>query len=140
MKSRNIKFLSCLTIMVLSVASFVFSSCNKDEEESRTEEIGKAVGTWICIRSTETYQGVKQEDLAVGGKVCINMDGTYTSTIVEVGFKGTYSYDGKRIEVTKSSGESFIIEISINDRRMTWRGAYNDGTSFQYIFNKTSVI
>ncbi len=140
MKNRNIKFWSCLTILVLSVASFVFSSCNKDEEESRAEEIGKAVGTWICISSTETYQGVKQEDFVVDGKVCINMDGTYTSTIEAIGFKGTYSYDGKRIEVTKSSGESFIIEISINNRRMTWRGTYNDGTSFQYIFNKSSVI
>lgn len=139
MKNNNLKFCAFAAVLIIAVAGIAFTSCNKDEKESRMEDISKAVGTWSCIRSTETYQGVNQEDLVVDGKVCINIDGTYTSTIEAIGYKGTYSYDGKRIEVTKSSGESFIIEISINNRRMTWRGIYKNGTSFYYIFNKTSL-
>ena len=130
MKNNNLKFCAFAAVLIIAVAGITFTSCNKDEKESRMEDISKAVGTWSCIRSTETYQGVNQEDLVVDGKVCINMDGTYTSTIEAIGYKGTYSYDGKRIEVTKSSGESFMIEISINNRRMTWRGIYKNGTSF----------
>ena len=69
MKNNNLKFCAFAAVLIIAVAGITFTSCNKDEKESRMEDISKAVGTWSCIRSTETYQGVNQEDLVVDGKV-----------------------------------------------------------------------
>ncbi|MBQ5872455.1 MAG: lipocalin family protein, partial [Bacteroidaceae bacterium] len=87
------------------------------------------------VKSTDTYQGMSQDGLLVGAQIKINENGTFTSTSYNFGRSGTYTYKGNQI-TAKSSAGTFVVTVTIDGDKMTWRGTSSTGVSFQYVFQR----
>lgn len=125
-------------IATVLVACTLFS-CGSDEKNAETEtqvNIDEAVGTWMCTSSSDTYQGNTHTGLLVGAQVTIKNDGTYTSTSNSIGAKGSYTMNGDTFTVKNSSGDTFVVKVSVNGNTMTWQGTSSTGVSFNYVFAK----
>lgn len=130
------KIIKMLSILLAMVALPMIFACSSDHAEEEVLDIQKAYGTWMCIQSTDTYHGQSHNGLLVGVQVTINKGGTYTSTSLDFGYSGTYTYTGNKITARNSSGDTFVVKVSINGDRMTWSGTASTGISFKYIFQK----
>ena len=118
---------------------FTLSSCGSDEEKTETStqiNVNQAVGTWMCTSSTDTYEGKTYTGLLVGAQVTIKNDGTYTSTSSSIGKQGSYVMNGNTFTAKNSSGDTFVVKVSINGNTMTWQGTSSTGVSFHYVFAK----
>ena len=133
------KFLKLLSIIMLAVIVMPMAvSCSNDEVEEPFD-INKAIGTWMCIQSTDTYMGQSQDGLLVGKEITVNKGGTYTSTSYEFGYNGTYyTYTDNKITAKNNRGETFVVTVSFSGDKMTWKGTASTGVSFHYIFQKES--
>lgn len=130
------KIVKMLSILLAMVALPMSVACSSDSEEDEVFDINKAYGTWMCIQSTDSYQGHSQNGLLVGAQITINKGGTYSSTASSFGRTGTYTYTGNQITARSSSGDTFVVTVSINGDKMTWSGTASTGVSFKYVFQK----
>ena len=131
-----------LLALPMMLMSFVFCGCGDDDEKTEVisdgELISKAIGTWMCVKSTDTQQGHSYDGLMVGKEVTINAGGTYTSTAQSFGYTGTYSVNGNTVTVKSNSGGTFVITVTFSGKRMIWEGAANNGVTFKYYFDRES--
>lgn len=127
------KTIKLLSVLMFALALPMIVACSNDESEPF--DIKKAVGTWMCVKSTDTYQGMSQDGLLVGTQIKINENGTFTSTSYNFGRSGTYTYKGNQI-TAKSSAGTFVVTVTIDGDKMTWRGTSSTGVSFQYVFQR----
>lgn len=134
---KKLRFLSILTLMVMAMPLLVACGDDDDNGPSGNELVSKAVGTWMCVESTDAAQGYSYDGLMVGKEVTIKADGTYTSTAPTFGYSGTYTISGNQITAKSSSG-TFVVTVSISGNRMTWSGTASNGTTFRYVFTKES--
>ena len=128
--------LRMMTIMVVAMLSVGFASCSDDDGPSGNDLVAKAVGTWMCTSSKDSAMGYSVDGLMVGKEVTIKSNGTYTSTAETFGYSGTYSIKGNTITAKSASGDTFMVNVSINGDKMTWNGTASNGTSFIYVFKK----
>ena len=116
----------------------VITACSGDNNDGNID-VNQAVGTWMCIQSTDTYRGQSVTGLLVGTEITINADGTYTSTASSstsvMGKSGTYTINGNTI-TARTSGYTFVMTASFNGNRMTWDGTATNGVNFHYVFQK----
>ena len=116
----------------------VMTACGGDDNDGNID-VNQAVGTWMCIQSTDTYRGQSVTGLLVGTEITIKADGTYTSTASSstsvMGKSGTYTINGNTI-TARTSGYTFVMTASFNGNRMTWDGTATNGVNFHYIFQK----
>ena len=137
---KRLGFMSILLLATLMIPMMV--SCGDDEEKSEVisdgELISKAIGTWMCVQSTDTQNGQSYDGLMVGKEVTINAGGTYTSTAQSFGYTGTYSVNGNTVTVKSNSGGTFVITVTFSGKRMVWEGAANNGVTFKYVFDRES--
>ena len=137
---KRLGFISILLLAVLMMPMMV--SCGGDEEKTEVvsdgELISKAIGTWMCVQSTDKQNGQSYDGLMVGKEVTINAGGTYTSTSQSFGYTGTYSVNGNTVTVKSNSGGTFVITVTFSGKRMVWDGAANNGVTFKYIFDRES--
>ena len=108
-------------------------ACGDDDEEIDLNEI---VGTWMCVKSVDSYQGQSANGLLVGAEVTIYSNGTYTSTAESFGNKGTYSYNGETFTAKSVGGDVFVISVSVKGNDMRWKGTASSGVSFDYSFKR----
>ena len=106
-----------------------------DDDDDTPVDVSKAVGTWVCVSSTDRSGGYSSDNLFVGQEVTIYDDGTYTSTSLSMGYTGTYEVSGSNVIVTTNSGRRFVIKLSFSGNRMTWNGS-GEGVTFTYVFTK----
>ena len=132
---KNIFSFSFLSVLILV---FVFISCNKDgsDDYDKPFDINKAIGTWRCFQSTDTYQGQTYQDLIYGKTITIKSDGTYTSTASSLDNTGTYSVNGNIITLKSNGGDRLKIYASINNDKMMWEGTSSTGATFKYNFER----
>lgn len=129
-------FLRVMAIMLVSTLSLVFSSCSKDDENEKPLNVADAIGTWMCVESTDTSYGQAHSGLLVGAQITIKSDGTYTSTASSFGATGTYVVNENTITARNNSGDTFVVKVTIKDNRMVWEGTASTGVKFKYVFNK----
>ena len=131
---KNFKYMR-LSLMMMVV---VMTACGGDDNDGNID-VNQAVGTWMCIQSTDTYRGQSVTGLLVGTEITIKADGTYTSTASSstsvMGKSGTYTINGNTI-TARTSGYTFVMTASFNGNRMTWDGTATNGVNFHYIFQK----
>lgn len=130
MKTKNI--LAALLLLIALPMTIACSS--KDDDEPFN--INDAIGTWMCIQSTDTYQGISQTGLLVGAEIKVNGNGTYTSTAKDFGYTGTYTTNGNKITAKSSTGSTFVVTVSFSGSTMIWKGTASNGVNFHYVFQK----
>ncbi|MBQ9641565.1 MAG: lipocalin family protein [Bacteroidaceae bacterium] len=131
----NLKMVGCMLAVVFVVLTM--AACGSDEkEDTSTINLNEAVGTWMCISSTDTYQGVSYTGLLTGAEITIKNDGSYTSTASSFGKQGSFTINGNTITAKNSSGDTFVVTVSIKDNTMTWQGTSSTGVSFRYVFTR----
>ena len=121
-------------LLALSAITFVVTSCSDDDDNDLN--LDKIVGKWMCVKSTDTYQGTTVEGLLVGAQVVINANGTYSSTAESFGKTGTYVYNGETFTAKNTNGETFIIKAMVHNNDMNWEGTSSTGVSFNYSFKR----
>ena len=125
-----------LSLMMMMVV--MMTACGGDDNDGNID-VNQAVGTWMCVQSTDTYRGQSVTGLLVGTEITIKADGTYTSTASSstsvMGKSGTYTINGNTI-TARTSGYTFVMTASFNGNRMTWDGTATNGVNFHYIFQK----
>lgn len=129
-------FLRMMAIMLVSALSVTFTSCGDDDDAVDPLNVQDAVGTWICVESHDTSYGQTYDGLLVGALITIMDNGTYTSTAPSFGENGTYVVKENTITAKNSSGDTFVVTVSVKNNRMTWEGTSSTGVNFQYIFKK----
>lgn len=131
---KRLKYMR-LSLMMMVV---VMTACGGDDNDGNID-VNQAVGTWMCIQSTDTYRGQSVTGLLVGTEITIKADGTYTSTASSstsvMGKSGTYTINGNTI-TARTSGYTFVMTASFNGNRMTWDGTATNGVNFHYVFQK----
>ena len=130
---KKLKLWSMLLLMMMPV----IVSCSSDDDDNGaqgTELVRQAVGTWMCTESTDSSMGQSYKGLMVGKQVTIKSDGTYTSTAPTFGYTGTYTIKGNTITAKSSSGDTFVVNVSVSGNKMTWSGTASNGTTFRYVF------
>lgn len=134
---KKLRFWSILMLMVMALPMMV--ACGGDDNDDDGARghnlVTEAVGTWMCIESTDSQGGRSMEGLMVGKEVNIKSDGTYTSTAPSFGTSGTYTISGNLI-TAKSSAGTFVVTVSISSNRMTWNGTASNGVTFHYVFQR----
>ena len=132
---KNFKYMR-LSLMMMMVV--MMTACGGDDNDGNID-VNQAVGTWMCVQSTDTYRGQSVTGLLVGTEITIKADGTYTSTASSstsvMGKSGTYTINGNTI-TARTSGYTFVMTASFNGNRMTWDGTATNGVNFHYIFQK----
>ncbi len=124
-------------MLLLLVLPMTIACSSKDDESNDSPfNINDAIGTWMCIQSTDTYQGYSQTGLLVGAEITINNNGTYTSTSSNFGYNGTYTTNGNKITAKSVSGSTFVVTVSISGSKMIWKGTASNGVNFDYVFQK----
>ena len=135
---KTISFLSML--LLIAVMLPLTASCGSDDDDSGARDgelISQAVGSWMCVESSDTYQGYTSQGLMVGKMVYINRQGTFTSNAPSFGTKGTYTVSGNTITARNTSGDTFLVTVSVSGDRMTWNGTSSTGVTFHYVFQRT---
>jgi len=131
---KRLKYMR-LSLMMMVV---VMTACGGDDNDGNID-VNQAVGTWMCVQSTDTYRGQSVTGLLVGTEITIKADGTYTSTASSstsvMGKSGTYTINGNTI-TARTSGYTFVMTASFNGNRMTWDGTATNGVNFHYVFQK----
>ncbi len=132
------KRLKIWSMMLFAVMMPVLTSCSSDSDDGAkdSELVKQAVGTWMCTKSTDSAVGQSYDGLLVGKQITIKADGTYTSTASSFGYRGTYSIKGNQITAKSSSGDTFVVTVSISGDRMTWNGTSSTGVTFYYVFTR----
>ena len=125
-----------MAVMLVSTLSLGFSSCSKDDENEQPFNVADAVGTWMCVESSDTSYGQTYDGLLVGAQITINSNGTYTSTASSFGAVGSYVVNENTITARNKSGDTFVVKVTIKDNRMTWEGTASTGVKFKYLFNR----
>ena len=132
---KNFKYMRLSLMMIMVV---MMTACGGDDNDGNID-VNQAVGTWMCVQSTDTYRGQSVTGLLVGTEITIKADGTYTSTASSstsvMGKSGTYTINGNTI-TARTSGYTFVMTASFNGNRMTWDGTATNGVNFHYIFQK----
>ncbi len=130
------KIYSIFLILFAIIFCIFLISCGKDAEEDYDEnfDINKTIGEWYCVQSSDTYNGQTQFDLKVDETVKINGDGTYSSSLSNFGYSGTYTYEGNYITLKSKTGVTSTVLVSIVDDIMLWKGSYSVGKVFSYSF------
>lgn len=131
--TKQLKRWSTLLLLVMALPLMV--ACGSDDDDSGVD-LNKIVGTWMCVKSTDTMQGISAEDQFVGVQVTIRDNGTYSSTAESFGRSGTYTYNGETFTAKSSSGKTFIVKATVNKNDMRWTGTASNGVSFDYSFKR----
>ena len=122
-------------MMLVAVMSMMMGCSSDDDNEAQDGDLVKqAVGTWMCTSSTDSSMGRSVDGLMVGKQVTIKSDGTYTSTAPTFGYSGTYTINGNTITAKNSSGDTFVVNVSVSGDKMTWTGTASNGVTFKYVF------
>ena len=126
--------------MLAVIMMSMMTACGSDDDDNGGDiDVNQAVGTWMCVQSTDTYRGQSVTGLLVGKEITIKANGTYTSTASSetsvMGKSGTYTVNGNTI-TAKTTGYTFVIQPSFNGNRMTWDGTASNGVNFHYVFQK----
>ena len=127
------KTFKLLSFLLFALVLPMIVACSNDESEPF--DIKKAVGTWMCIKSTDTYQGTSYDGLLVGTQINIKENGTFTSTSYNFGKSGTYTHRENQI-TAKSSAGTFVVTVTIDGDKMTWKGTSSTGVNFHYVFQR----
>ncbi|MBQ9362747.1 MAG: lipocalin family protein [Bacteroidaceae bacterium] len=132
---KNIVSFGCMVAFLF--LAFAFVACGSDDKDDKTQvNVNEAVGTWMCTSSTDTYQNQTHTGLLVGAQITIKSDGTYTSTATSFGKQGSYVINENTITAKNSSGDTFVVTVSIKGNTMTWQGTSSTGVSFYYVFTR----
>lgn len=128
------------TWMLAVIMMSMMTACGNDDDDNGGDiDVKQAVGTWMCVQSTDTYRGQSVTGLLVGTEITIKANGTYTSTATAetsvMGKSGTYTINGNTI-TAKTSGYTFVIQASFSGNRMIWDGTASNGVNFHYVFQK----
>ncbi|WP_288279844.1 lipocalin family protein [uncultured Prevotella sp.] len=135
MKQLKIWSMMMLMVMVMPLV-MACSSDDGDDDGARDEKlVAEAVGSWMCIQSTDSQGSNSINGLMVGKEVTIKKDGTFTSTAPSFGSSGTYTVSGNKITARSNAG-TFVITVSISGDKMTWSGTASNGVTFRYVFQK----
>lgn len=129
---KQLKVWSMMMLVVMMMP--LLSACGDDAKEEGGIDVKKAVGTWMCTKSTDTYQGKSYDGLLVGAQITIKSDGTYSSTSSSFGTSGTYTINGNTITAKNNKGDTFVVDVSISGDSMTWKGTASTGVQFSYVF------
>ena len=137
------KIKNLIYLCIVTLASLTLSSCGGDDDGNNGgatggDLISKAIGTWMCIQSTDQQGSNSYQSLMVGKEITIYANGTYTSTSSSFGYAGTYSVSGNKITAHSNSGGTFVITVTFSGEKMSWSGTANNGVTFYYIFDKES--
>ena len=132
----KVKSIIAVLLLIVALPMTIACSSKDNEDENAPFNVNDAVGTWMCIQSTDTYQGSTQEGLLVGAEVTIRNNGTYSSTASSFGYNGTYTTNGNKITAKSSTGFTFVVTVSVNGSTMTWTGTASSGVNFRYVFQK----
>ena len=124
---------SAVLLMVMALP--LVMACGNDDDEGGVD-LNQIVGTWMCVKSTDSYQGRSVDGLLVGAEVTINSNSTYTSTAESFGRSGTYTYNGETFTAKSSAGDTFIVKVSVSKNDMRWIGTASNGVSFDYTFKR----
>lgn len=136
---KKIKFWSMMMLVAMMMSLVVACGDDGDDDGSRGDELrSKAVGTWMCTKSTDSAQGKSYDGLMVGKQVTIKADGTYTSTASTFGYSGSYTIKGNTITAKSKDGSTFVVTVTISGDKMTWNGTASNGTTFHYVFTRES--
>ena len=106
-------------MLVVMTMSFVTACSSSDDGEGEPIDVSKAVGTWYCIKSTDSSGTYTMNNLFVGHSVTIYSNGKYTSTSSSFGTSGSYKVNGNKIIVNTNSGRAFMISVSFSGNKMT---------------------
>ncbi|MBO4612854.1 MAG: lipocalin family protein [Bacteroidaceae bacterium] len=128
---KKILFWSMMLLMVMALPVMV--ACGDDED---TVDLNEIEGTWMCVKSTDSYQGQSVDGLLVGAEITIRSNGTYTSTSDNFGRSGTYTYNGETFTAKSNTGDTFIVKIKVKGNDMNWVGTASNGVSFNYSFKR----
>ena len=131
---RFYKWSSWILIVMMLPIMLACGSDGDDDGSRDSELVAKAVGTWMCTQSTDSFDGKTYDGMMVGKQVTINSNGTYTSTSSTFGYSGTYSIKGNSITARSKDGATFVVTVTINGDKMTWNGTASNGTTFRYVF------
>ena len=134
------KLVNLSTWMLAVIMMSMMTACGSDgDDNGGSIDVNQAVGTWMCIQSTDTYRGQSVTGLLIGTEITIKADGTYTSTASSgtsvMGNSGTYTINGNTI-TAKTTGYTFVMQASFSGNRMTWNGTASNGVTFHYVFQK----
>ena len=135
---KQLKIWSIVMLMVITLPALVACGGDDDNNDSGardSELVSKAIGTWMCIESSDTYGGYTSTGLMVGKEVTINKNGTFTSTSSTFGASGTYTISGNQI-TAKSNAGTFVVTVNISGNKMVWNGTASNGVTFHYVFQR----
>lgn len=134
---KQLKIWSMMILMLMAMPIMVAcSNDDKIDDGARGENlVAEAVGTWMCIQSTDSQGSYSVDGLMVGKEVTIKSNGTFTSTSPTFGATGTYSVSGNQITARSSAG-TFVVTVTISGNKMTWKGTASNGTTFHYVFQR----
>ncbi len=137
---KRFKIWSMMMLVVMMLPFVAACSSNEDgvQYEDRID-VSPAIGTWLCIKSTDSSGGKTYENLFVGQKVSIYSNDLYTSTSSSLGSIGSYKVTGQEITVSTNNDRTFIITaVKFLENRMTLEGS-GEGISFKYVFEKVDM-
>lgn len=141
LKLKTMKKIMYLSKLLLTVFLLSLTSCGDDNNgtgSSTGDVISKAIGTWMCIQSTDTQQGSSYYGMMVGKEVTVYANGTYSSTSTSFGLSGTYSASGNKITAHSDGGATFVVTVTFNGDYMEWNGTASNGVTFRYVFQRES--
>ena len=125
------------SMMMLVAMIMPLVACGSDDDDATDGDlVKKAVGVWMCTQSTDKTAKGSYDGLMVGKEVRINANGTYSSTSSSFGHTGTYTIKGNQITAKNSTGDTFVVTVSISGDRMTWNGTSSTGVTFRYVFTR----
>lgn len=129
------------TVLLMVMALPLLMACGSDDDENDAKvELNQIVGTWMCVKSTDTMHGISAQDQFVGVRVTINSDGTYSSTAESFGLSGSYAYNGDTFTAQSRGGKTFVINATVGKYDMRWKGTASNGVSFDYSFKREMKI
>lgn len=134
---RRFKTWSTMMLVVM-MATFVAACSNRADRTGYEEhiDVSPAVGTWLCIKSTDVVGGNTLEDRFVGQIVNIYSNDLYTSTSNIIGTIGSYKVHGMKVDVSTNDGKNYTIsDVSFSENIMTLNGS-GEGVVFAYVFEK----
>lgn len=143
LKLKTMKKIMYLSKLLLTVFLLSLTSCGDDNNgtgSSTGDVISKAIGTWMCIQSTDTQQGSSYYGMMVGKEVTVYANGTYSSTSTSFGLSGTYSASGNKITAHSDGGATFVVTVTFNGDYMEWNGTASNGVTFRYVFQRESNL
>lgn len=120
--------------ILMAFVSVCFLACSKSSDDP--VDVASVVGSWVCIASTDSWDGGSTTGYMVDEVLTVKSDGTYQSTSSSMGLSGTWTLTGNSFSAKSSSGRIFNASVSVSSTTLQMNGSTNDGYKFNYTFKK----